>query len=57
MKKVNILNYNAGEPVWEDYLVSRYDFNTDIGYLVMIGYDGSIIYVSTEQILKMEVLP
>lgn len=46
MKKVNILNYNAGEPVWEDYLVSRYDFNTDIGYLVMEDYDDSIIYVS-----------
>lgn len=57
MKKVNILNYNAGEPVWEDYLVKKYAFNTDIGYLVMEGYDGSIIYVSVEQILKMEVLP
>lgn len=43
--------------MWEDYLVSRYEFNTDIGYLVMMGYDGSVIYVSTEQILKMEVLP
>lgn len=59
MKKqysINVLNYNGGNPEWEEYLAVNHWFDKDIGFLIMECYDGSLVHISLEQILKMEVI-